>query len=96
MTVKDVVEFEWNKGNINKNKKHEVTNEESEEAFFDENKVIYKDIFHSKQEQRFVLLGRTRKERLLYIIFTKRSKKVRIISTRNINKKEVHLYEKRA
>lgn len=93
---KKALEFEWDKGNIGKNKKHKVEDRESEEPFFDENKVIYKDILHSGKEERFILLGQTKKKRLLYIVFTQRKNKIRIISVRDINKKEVFLYEKTA
>ncbi|MBI4036186.1 BrnT family toxin [Candidatus Daviesbacteria bacterium] len=59
-------------------------------------KVIYKDVFHSKDEERFIILGKTKKGRLLYIVFTYRRKKIRIISVRDINKKEVLNYEETA
>jgi len=65
-----------------------------EEVFFDDEKTVYKDRLHSKSEKRFILLGKTRQQRLLYISFTVRGKKIRIISARNINRKEVQLYEK--
>ena len=92
--IRKVFEFEWNKGNKDKNKKHQVIDKEAEEVFFDENKVIHKDKLHSKHEKRFTILGRTKDDRLLYVIFTKRGKRIRIISARDINKKEVNLYEK--
>lgn len=94
--VRVPTEFEWDRGNREKNKKHHVTDREAEEAFFDEQKAIYRDVFHSKTEERFILLGKTRQERLLYVIFTKRRSKVRIISARDTNRKEVRLYEKAA
>jgi len=94
--LKDVFEFEWDKGNIEKNKKHEVEDKEAEEIFTDERRFIFKDKLHSEKEERFRVVGRTKKERLLFIVFTKRGKKVRIISARQINKKEVYLYEKKA
>ena len=91
---KKVLQFEWDKGNIGKNKKHKVEDQEAEEVFFDEGKVILKDKIHSTEsEERFILLGKTKKNKLLYIVFTERNENVRIISARNINKKEVHLYE---
>lgn len=91
---KDVYKFEWDKENLGKNKKHKVEDKEAEEVFLDEGKVIYKDTLHSSEvEERFVLLGKTKRDRLLYIVFTQRKNKVRVISARNINKKEVHLYE---
>lgn len=93
--IQEVLEFDWDKGNIGKNKKHHVEDKEAEESFLDENKVIFVDVLHLEKEERFVLIGKTKKERLLYIIFTKRGKKIRIISARDINRKEVHLYEEK-
>lgn len=92
---KKALEFEWDKGNISKNKKHKIEDKEAEEPFFDENKVIYKDVLHSKREKRYVVIGKTKKGRLLYIVFTYRKSRLRIISARDINKKEVHIYEKK-
>lgn len=94
-TRKNLFEFEWDKGNADKNKeKHAVENQETEEVFFDDGKVILKDKIHSSEkEERFIVLGKTKKDRLLYIVFTKRGKKIRIISARDINKKERYLYE---
>jgi uncharacterized DUF497 family protein len=92
-TSKSIFEFEWDKGNIEKNKKHKVEDREAEEVFFDEGKVVLKDKIHSGDEERFIILGLTKRKRLLYIAFTKRNKRIRIISARDINKKEKHLYE---
>lgn len=91
---KNQISFNWDKGNINKNKKHQVDDKEAEEIFFDSNKQIYQDILHSDKEERHILLGKTKRGRLLYTVFTVRNKKIRIISSRDINKKEAKLYEK--
>ena len=93
---KVVAEFEWDEGNKDKPKKHGVTIGEAEEAFFDDNKVVFSDWIHSAKEKRFTLLGKTRRERLLNIIYTIRRKKIRIITARDINGKEGQLYEKAA
>ena len=77
------------------NKKHNVENNEVEEPFFDRKRVIFKDILHSGKENRFILIGKTKKKRLLYTVLTMRGKKVRIISSRDVSKKEVQMYEKR-
>lgn len=93
ISYREPAEFIWDRGNQDKNwLKHEVTNREAEEAFFDKEKKVAKDIFHSKNEERYIILGKTRKKRLLYIVFTIREKKIRIISARDINKKGVKLY----
>jgi uncharacterized protein len=96
-TIKGFLEFEWDKGNKDKNwKLHHVKNEEAEETFFDDKKKILKDNLHSGSENRYILLGATKKNKILFIVFTIRNKKIRIISSRNINKKEIHLYEKKS
>src|SRR3989304_854535 len=96
MVVKDALEFEWDKGNINKNKKHNIEDKEAEEVFFDERKKTFKDKLHSGGEERFRVVGKTKKGRLLFVVFTMRKGKIRIISARDINKKEVSLYEETA
>lgn len=93
---KNSIELQWDEGNIKKNNKHNVDDREAEEVFFDEHRVIFKDIIHSGNEQRFKILGKTKRLRLLFVVFTKRGRKIRIISARDINRKEVYLYEKKA
>lgn len=92
------LQFEWDPGNSGKNKRgHGVEDWECEEVFFDPKKVILKDKLHSGHEERFVLLGKTRQERLLHLAFTVRNEKLRVISARDVTKKkEVELYEKAA
>ena len=91
-----VLSFEWDKGNEEKNwLKHKVTSEEAEEAFFSDDYIILEDKLHSGgSEERFILLGKTTQEKLLFIVFTIRGKKIRIISARVANRKEVEFYEK--
>jgi len=96
LTIKEPIEFLWDKGNIDKNWiNHKVTDTECEEVFFDKNKKTFKDKLHSKNEERFRIIGKTRGRRILFVVFTIRKNKVRIISARGINKKEVKLYEEK-
>ena len=89
-------EFQWDKGNKGKNYlKHKVTDQECEEAFFDQNKKILKDLLHSNNEERYILFGQTKEKRILFIVFTVRSGKIRVISARDLNKKEKKLYEEK-
>jgi uncharacterized protein len=90
-----IVEFEWDMGNKHKPERHNVSIYEVEEAFFDPNKVVFSDWKHSTIERRYILLGKTKKDRLLNIVYVVRKDKVRVITARDINKREVHLYEKR-
>lgn len=97
MVLPDPLEFQWDKGNTDKNLvNHGVTNQEIEEIFLDVNKRIFTDVLHSGNEERFRVIGLTRESRLLFVVFTIRKEKVRVISARKINKKEVNLYEKKA
>lgn len=94
ITLPEPIEFQWDRGNEYKNEKHGISNQEIEEVFFDSKKVIGQDILHSKQEERYVLLGQTGNQRLLYVVWTRRSSKVRVISVRLVSKKkERRLYE---
>ena len=90
------IEFEWNKGNIDKNKKHQVEDKESEEIFGNRKKIIMKDEKHSLREERYMIWGKTNKGRKLTVFFTLRNNKVRIISARDMNRKERNTYEKKA
>jgi uncharacterized DUF497 family protein len=55
--------------------------------------IVNKDKLHSKSEDRYFALGRTDTERLLFIVFTLRGNKIRIISARDMNRKERKIYE---
>lgn len=93
--VSDTLEFEWDKGNLDKNrKKHGITTEETESTFLDDNAIILPDEEHSLVEKRFVVIGKSNATRYLFISFTLRKNKVRIISVRRMHKKEVEKYEK--
>ena len=85
--------FEWDGGNQAKNlKKHGVSNQEIEEIFF-RHKLIVPDQRHSKSEPRFGMYGQTNSGKTLFIAFTIRGHRVRIISARPANKKEREIYE---
>lgn len=88
--------FQWDKGNADKNiQKHAVTPEEAEQIFFDPHKRQYTDVTHStNQEQRYLLIGQTRADRLLFVVYTIRDNTIRVISVRDLNRKEKALYEK--
>ena len=92
--IEKSIEFEWDRGNIDKNMKHGVTDKESEEIFGSKKKFFIKDEKHSLKEERFMILGQTKLGRKLSIFFTFRKKRVRIISARDMNRKERNAYEK--
>lgn len=94
---RDPIAFDWDAGNSQKNQeKHGVTNQEAEGLFFNEHKFVFEDSTHSQIEKRYLLLGVTSEARKLAIIFTIRKNKIRIISARDMHKKEMQIYDKKA
>ena len=88
--------FEWDKWNIEKNIiKHGVNQDECEEVFF--NSPLVEEIPISKEqgEQRYYVLGITDEGRKLTVIFTIRNKKIRVISARDMSRKERRGYEQK-
>ena len=89
--IREPIEFEWDAGNRDKNLKHRVTDTECEETFFDPHKRLLKEIPHVGEkgwERRYVMIGKTREGRALFVVFTLRKGKVRVISARDLNRRE--------
>lgn len=92
--IPEPLEFEWDEGNINKNKKHGINNDEAEQVFNNE-PFISEDLKHSNvNEKRYQCLGQTDKKAKLFISFTVRRTKIRVISVRTMSRKERKVYEK--
>ncbi|MFA6061606.1 MAG: BrnT family toxin [Gallionella sp.] len=87
--------FNWDEGNACKNEKHGVSMAEAEQIFFNEPLLLLADIKHSQGEARFHALGKTDDGRALHITFTLRNsgEKIRVISARDMHKKERTIYE---
>ncbi len=87
--------FDWDEGNTRKNEKHGVSMAEAEQIFFNEPLLLLEDIKHSQGELRFHALGKTDEGRTLHITFTLRNtgEKIRVISARDMHKKERMNYE---
>ncbi len=98
MTVwQEPIQFQWDAGNREKNwLKHRVTTAECEEVFFDPHKRILGSALHAGHETRYVLIGQTQGNRRLFVVFTMRGHTVRVVSARDLNKRERGLYEKTA
>ena len=86
--------FEWDDGNRFKNAdKHAVSCQACEEVFFNDPLLLFEDIKHSQEEFRMFALGKTNENRKLFVVFTTRESVIRIISARNMSKKERAIYE---
>ena len=87
--------FDWNEGNSFKSAdKHGVSQAEAEQVFLNE-PVVAGDQRHSLKEVRFHALGQTDDGRRLHVTFTLRRNRtlIRVISARDMNRKERAFYE---
>jgi uncharacterized DUF497 family protein len=86
--------FEWDDGNTAKNVLgHGVSQAEAEEMFFHTPLFFFDDPGHSDVEARLIALGSTSSGRLLMASFTLRGKRIRIISVRDMSRKERRAYD---
>jgi len=86
--------FEWDEGNSGKNeRRHGVTDREAEEIFFHKPLVIGRSL-KGAPEIRYAALGKTSGSRLLTVVFTVRSRRIRVISARPMSRREREFYEK--
>jgi len=85
--------FDWDKGNIERNRRrHKVSFVECEELFFNRPLVVAEDEIHSNAESRYYALGTTNGGRYLFIVFTVRTNKIRVISARDMSRRERRIY----
>ena len=86
--------FEWDEGNLLKNwEKHEVSAAECEQVFFNRPLLARPDAGHSVTEPRVYLLGKTDTGRRLFMEFAIRGELIRVISARDMSRKERRSYE---
>jgi uncharacterized DUF497 family protein len=87
--------FDWDENNSQKNwERHGVTPEEAEGLFFNEPLVVRSDVRHSPQEKRYQALGQTAAGRRLLVAFTLRRNLIRVISVRDMNRRELEVYRR--
>ena len=94
LDIEMVTGFDWDDGNVYKNKnKHGLDYWIIEEIFFNNPLLIHQDIKHSTQECRCYALGCSDNGEKLFVVFMLREQKIRVISARLMNKKERGIYE---
>lgn len=92
---KQLLAFEWDEANSDKiAHKHGISAKEAEEVFLSETALVLPDIAHSQAEDRFILVGQTLLSTYLFVVFTVRGDKIRIISARKMHQHEINKYEK--
>jgi hypothetical protein len=89
------VDFEWDQSKAWTNRqKHGVSFEEAKTVFVDPLARIFDDVWHSIDEHREIIIGKSQQGRLLIVWFTERSGEViRIIGCRETTTKERKAYE---
>ena len=90
--------FEWDEAKSRLNRrKHGISFEEAQSVFFDENALEFSDPDHSEEEDRFLLLGRSFRLRVLVVCHCMRQSEsvIRIVSARKATAKERQVYIRR-
>ena len=92
----DDIIFEWDKNKYTTNrKKHKISFEEAKSVFYDENAKYMDDPDHSEEEERFIILGLSKKANLLVVCHCYRASEtiIRIFSARKATPAETRQYE---
>ncbi len=96
--VSKITGFDWDSGNARKSTdKHDVSQFEAEQLFFNAPLLLSPDPRHSQSETRIHGLGKTDAGRRLHVTFTLRGEGtlIRVISARDMHRKERAVYEQR-
>jgi hypothetical protein len=99
LDLSNVQGFQWDAGNSRKSvDKHGVSQNEAEQVFFNEPLLVLADQHHSHTEPRYNALGHTDDHRRLHVTFTLRQQDrlIRVISARDMHRKERSRYEQEA
>ncbi len=88
------MKFEWDPAKAASNlRRHRVAFTEAATVFADTLSVTIYDPDHSKTEERWIIMGRSKEGRLLMVAHTDRGGQIRIISARELTKSEREAYE---
>lgn len=88
------MKFEWDTQKAEKNfGKHKIAFTEAATVFADTFGITIYDPDHSKNEERYVTIGWSHQGRILMVAHTDRGDRIRIISARELTKKERKAYE---
>ena len=93
--LRECTGFQWDAGNTTKNwDLHRVSEAECEQVFFSRPILVAPDHGHSQGERRYAALGQTAAGRRLAVIFTTRGSLLRVISARDMSRRERRVYGK--
>lgn len=89
-TINDIVFEQDDEKNRTNFRKHNIDFNDAAKVFADENRVERLDEFHSDDEDRWQVIGMV--DDILFVVYTEREYKTRLISARLANKKERRIY----
>jgi uncharacterized DUF497 family protein len=85
--------FEWDTWNADKVwQRHQVSTTECEELFLNHPLIVKIDAAHSDSEDRFYAVGSSDIGRLLFVAFTVRRRLIRVISARDMSRRERRIF----
>jgi uncharacterized DUF497 family protein len=88
------MKFAWSEDKAARNQsKHSVSFEEAATAFADPLSLTIDDPLHSDEEERFILIGMSARQRLLIVVHTEQEETIRLISARLATVHERNQYE---
>jgi uncharacterized protein len=89
-----LLEFEWDENKAKANeRKHGVSFEETISVFNDSLSINFDDPDHSVGENRYLIIGVSLQGRYLFVSYTERGDKIRLINARLMTAKERKYYE---
>ncbi len=92
-----MLSFEWGIQKAKSNEqKHGITFDEASTVFSDPLSLAIQDPLHSENDERFIIIGVSHKNRILIVAHTERGDNIRIISARKATKNERSYYESNA
>ena len=92
--LSSITNFVWDEHNFKKNwSKHRVSTKECEELFTDPNLRYALKTVRPSKEERWAVMGKTKQDRELLVVFTLRQSGIRVISARPLSRKERRQYD---
>lgn len=87
--------FEWDEQKAKANqRKHSISFDEASTVFDDPLSVNFDDPDHSTGENRYLIIGLSDQGKFLFVSYTDRNNKIRLISARLVSPKERRYYER--
>lgn len=86
--------FDWDESKAQANlAKHGIAFDEAKSVFTDPFYVDFYDPDHSDEEERYIIIGQSQRQRVLVVSYTERQQQTRLISAREATRREKQAYE---